>query len=557
MIRTQFMLWVGAASSVFTLGTLGCGQRPATEPVQTTRSALSVNSDEVLGFEKSSDWHVTSSPPIALSASSTASQGSFSLAVPAKGYVTVQGATISLNSALSPTVSFDLSMPAPVNPSWAGAAQLYVDCHSHSLFNQYLGQQELTGQPTGQFVTESYSVPASIQSALAAGCSDLSFTIAINVPTNQTGNYLLDNLQLGGSPTVVSCQSTIGQADAGAATVALTNQVTRPDLGTFVLNTTIAVGDPQTTTRNVSLNGKPLYDVTTQAPSSGASTTTLMLFPPILGAHQISTTSDGTTFTVVADGRQSVPMPVQTNLSGLKFQDGQPPPKVTIPPGVSNAIAQLMVSAGTQLPTCLAAQTSSSSSEAMQLALVSSAKPTSGLECEGCFWKCYGLDVLCAAAAPFVLTCSVLTSFLGPLGELLCTEVVDVTACVSAMHSCERSCTAAGSSCCPVDCGGANQTIPTTGTCCESGDSCAKRATSSTGAICCTSDQPACGGACCGSGNKCLPDGAGSSNLECCDPSQVALPGTYCCFLGACKSNADCHGAGNGGCGSDGCCRLL
>ena len=557
MIRTQFMLWVGAACSVFTLGTLGCGQRPATEPVQTTRSALSVNSDEVLGFEKSSDWHVTSSPPIALSASSTASQGSFSLAVPAKGYVTVQGATISLNSALSPTVSFDLSMPAPVNPSWAGAAQLYVDCHSHSLFNQYLGQQELTGQPTGKFVTESYSVPASIQSALAAGCSDLSFTIAINVPTNQTGNYLLDNLQLGGSPTVVSCQSTIGQADAGAATVALTNQVTRPDLGTFVLNTTIAVGDPQTTTRNVSLNGKPLYDVTTQAPSSGASTTTLMLFPPILGAHQISTTSDGTTFTVVADGRQSVPMPVQTNLSGLKFQDGQPPPKVTIPPGVSNAIAQLMVSAGTQLPTCLAAQTSSSSSEAMQLALVSSAKPTSGLECEGCFWKCYGLDVLCAAAAPFVLTCSVLTSFLGPLGELLCTEVVDVTACVSAMHSCERSCTAAGSSCCPVDCGGANQTIPTTGTCCESGDSCAKRATSSTGAICCTSDQPACGGACCGSGNKCLPDGAGSSNLECCDPSQVALPGTYCCFLGACKSNADCHGAGNGGCGSDGCCRLL
>ena len=419
------------------------------------------------GFEKSSDWHVTSSPPIALSASSTASQGSFSLAVPAKGYVTVQSATLSLDAALPPTISFDLSLPTPVNPSWAGAAQLYVDCHSHSLFNQYLGQQELTGQPTGQFVTESYSVPASIQSALARGCADLSFTIAINVPTNQTGNYLLDNLQLGGSPTVVSCQSTIGQADAGAATVAFSNQVTRPDLGTFVLNTTIAVGDPQIMTRNVSLNGKPLYDVTTQAPSSGASTTTLTLFPPILGVHQISTTSDGTTFTVVADGRRSVPMPVQNNLSGLKFQDGQPPPQVTIPPGVSNAIAQLMVSAGTQLPTCLAAQTSSSSSEAMQLALASSAKPTSGRECAGCFWKCYGLDVLCAAAAPLIITCSVLTSFLGPLGELLCTEVVDVTACVSAMHSCERDCTAAGSSCCPVDCGGANQTIPTTGTCCR------------------------------------------------------------------------------------------
>ena len=59
-------------------------------------------------------------------------------------------------------------------------------------------------------MTESYSVPAPIQSALASGCRDLSFTIAINVPTNQTGNYLLDNLQLGGAPTVVSCQSTIG-----------------------------------------------------------------------------------------------------------------------------------------------------------------------------------------------------------------------------------------------------------------------------------------------------------------------------------------------------------
>src|SRR5687768_16434 len=40
--------------------------------------------------------------------------------------------------------------------------------------------------------------------ALDRGCTDLSFSIALNVPWNERGKYLLNNLQLGTSADFVS-----------------------------------------------------------------------------------------------------------------------------------------------------------------------------------------------------------------------------------------------------------------------------------------------------------------------------------------------------------------
>src|SRR5262249_55427699 len=140
------------------------------------------------------------------------------------------------------------------------------------------------------------------------GCSDLSFTIAINVPTTATGTYLLDNLQLGGAPAVVSCSNDPGTFGPGGLTgsrVSFSNQVTRPDLGTLVLRSTIVQGDPLTVTRTVTLNGNPLYSMQQQTASNHASTMTVTVSPPITGVRQIVATSDGQTTTFTVDGRQT------------------------------------------------------------------------------------------------------------------------------------------------------------------------------------------------------------------------------------------------------------
>lgn len=553
--------WHDAAVAVVTLSSsiwlagFGCS-RSDKEVIAMRTGALSSNTGEVLGFENPSDWHVTSGQSITLSSSTTAIQGAASLAVPARGFVTVQGATISISSALPGTVAFSLFLPPPVNPFWAGATQLYVDCHSHSIFNQYLGQQELTGQPIGQFNTESFSVPSNVLGALAHGCSDLSFTIAINVPTNSNGTYLLDNLQLGGAPAVVTCSATQGSLSQGTGlSISFSNQVTRPDLGTLVLNSTSTQGDPLTVTRAISLNGNVIYSVQAQTSSSGSSTTTITVSPPIVGVHQIVATSDGQTVTLVVDGRSTVPAPVAN--PAVQFVDGKPAPQVTAPAGLSDAIAQLLASAAQDAPTCLANGGTATESALLQAAVGTDnghASGDSGLSCNTCEYKCYGEELLCAAEAKQTLVCSLIGSVFGFLGDLICTVVVDTVECTRDMFNCERNCHNAGTACCPVDCGGARNILTPIGLCCESGETCLKRGSTGHVSICCSSGQVACGGnQCCGSDTTCTPTAPNAPPSTCCLPGNIGPLGTCCVFGKRCNSDADCPASR---CGADGCCTI-
>ena len=175
------------------------GPSASAEAVSRSDGALSpAASGGVFAFEDPLGWAViqgTVAPPMT---SSLATEGAFSLSVNPSGYVALRSQAVPVLSALSGSVSYDLFVPAEqANPYWFGATQLYLNCPSRNVFNAYLGQAELTGLATNQFHTLSFAIPASTLPDLNQGCQDLSISIALVVPWNETGSYLLDNLQVG------------------------------------------------------------------------------------------------------------------------------------------------------------------------------------------------------------------------------------------------------------------------------------------------------------------------------------------------------------------------
>jgi hypothetical protein len=117
----------------------------------------------VLGFEATtvSDWSIIQSGPGTLGVSTTASQGSRSLAVASHGYVPVQSVALtSLGSRVGSAIHYDIMLPAElkqISPQNYGATQLYLNSSSLGLNNTYLGQVELTPLPLGQWNTVTFT----------------------------------------------------------------------------------------------------------------------------------------------------------------------------------------------------------------------------------------------------------------------------------------------------------------------------------------------------------------------------------------------------------------
>ena len=163
------------------------------ERVAQQGSALTSASADILGFEVASSW-TASQGTAALS--NTHTQGLHSLSVAPRGYVTYTSARLSSLSGVSSKIAFDLQMPsAQANPSWFGAAQLYLSIPSRSVYNAYLGQVELTGLPLQNWNSLVYTIPDDLVAKLKTTYTDATFSIALNVPTNAKGSYLLDNMR--------------------------------------------------------------------------------------------------------------------------------------------------------------------------------------------------------------------------------------------------------------------------------------------------------------------------------------------------------------------------
>jgi hypothetical protein len=116
--------------------------------------------------------------------------------VSGQGYIPITGGAFTTSAVTTnAAASVDLFIPGnQPNPSYLGALQMYLSCPSGNVFNQYIGQVELTGKPQNQYSTLRFPLPAATLSTLAQPLKDCSFSFALNVnPTGQ--RWIMDNLR--------------------------------------------------------------------------------------------------------------------------------------------------------------------------------------------------------------------------------------------------------------------------------------------------------------------------------------------------------------------------
>ena len=149
----------------------------------------------LLGFE-SLDWSTNGSPVLSL-VQSPITEGCHALSVRGQGYIPINGPSFDTTklTLVGPAVSLDVFVPpSQPNPSYLGAVQLYLTCPSANFFNQYIGEDELTGLPTNQYSTLRYPLPAPISAMLAGSHPDCFFSINLNINQTPTPMFL-DNLR--------------------------------------------------------------------------------------------------------------------------------------------------------------------------------------------------------------------------------------------------------------------------------------------------------------------------------------------------------------------------
>jgi hypothetical protein len=148
----------------------------------------------LFGFEDPLSWSATNSTLSLVT--SPVTQGCGALGISGSGYLPINGASFPTSS-VSPNnaLSVDLFIPSnQPNQFYLGALQMYLSCPSGNVFNQYIGQVELTGKPQNQYSTLRFPLPSATLSTLHQALSDCSFSFALNVnQTNRT--WILDNLR--------------------------------------------------------------------------------------------------------------------------------------------------------------------------------------------------------------------------------------------------------------------------------------------------------------------------------------------------------------------------
>ena len=176
----------------------------------------------MLGFEDPTEWTLDpgdNGTTAIVGLNSNRTQGASSLEVAAQNYARFNSAPVSSIGSVGPLVLLDVLLPtSQPNPSWYGDADMFVNSPTLGLFNVYLSDVPLTGLALGTWQTLAFQLPASAAAAIANGVySDLTFSVVLNVPFNETGHYLLDNIR--SIPDVVP--SVLGIAQDGATVKAI------------------------------------------------------------------------------------------------------------------------------------------------------------------------------------------------------------------------------------------------------------------------------------------------------------------------------------------------
>jgi RHS repeat-associated protein len=182
--------------------------------------------EEILGFESTKGWSFTTTAGTIIGLNPINTQGASSLEIAAQNYAPLVSAPMASLGPIGPTALLDIMLPAvQANPYWYGEVKLFVSSPSLGIYNVYLGDVGLTGLPLQQWQTLAFQIPAATVTALSTGTySDLTFEIDINVPSTETGHYLLDNLRLSSQITPILLG--IGQDENGVNKAVFSYQTT-------------------------------------------------------------------------------------------------------------------------------------------------------------------------------------------------------------------------------------------------------------------------------------------------------------------------------------------
>jgi len=190
--------------------------------------AESGTASDVLGFEVALDWSLTQGPSGAIIGNNTThTQGQSALELAAQGFTEITSVPMSSPGEISSVALLDVMLPTnQANPppgGWFGGAQMYVSCPSQGINNQFLGEVELSGLPLATFQTLGFQIPgATVQALSTHTFTDLTFSVVLNVPPNETGHYFLDNIRF----TSDVVPSLVGVAQDGAVTKAIFDYTT-------------------------------------------------------------------------------------------------------------------------------------------------------------------------------------------------------------------------------------------------------------------------------------------------------------------------------------------
>lgn len=142
-----------------------------------------------------STWQIPGDQPVVATTTKTEGSGAFEIAP--TGYKVLESPAVN-QSAIGGLgfVTLDARISSiQANPWWVGAVQVYIEVPSRGLWNQWVGQWELTGRPQDEWQTLHLPLPSYITTQLqGADYSDLKVRIAVNLNPG-SGPLILDNLR--------------------------------------------------------------------------------------------------------------------------------------------------------------------------------------------------------------------------------------------------------------------------------------------------------------------------------------------------------------------------
>lgn len=407
------------------------------------------------------------------------------------------------------------------------------------------------------------------------------------------------------APKIVDAECS-GEQVGDTATVGYTMRLRRKKPIT-ITSTLARDGDRETQTTRIARGRALAMDLRIEFSPLGT-TLRASFGKGVKGAKQFDVLREGDLFRAIVDGRPTALFAADSEPGGLVFEDGQPPPRVSIRRDLQKALA---VFAKVGPPPCYRAYaglespppTGGRGSRAkgilpaggfeeigecllpIDFELATRARPAGSLDppcqkdafgtcdshpgCNGCKACCYVKAVECSHAAVAAgVGCA---KVLGLFGVLACT-VVNEALCIKLTDDCSNACRAEGNPCCPkicsnrctgpkdwICCGeisGANSGICPADRCCGSEPGkycCSAGQTCRDGKLCCEANAgDTCfgGRGCCPAGQKCI---AGPEGETCCPEGQgvCGFDGNgeqACCPNGRCctgDAGSFCCGAGD------------